>query len=135
MKRLSLLVATLILACAAANASEVGERFPDFILKSLSGREVSWENVSRKGRHREPVDDDLPAVSKRNADASTAAKQVCEPRSCRGWNLSGRESRHGRKVCATAEDHIPAAVEFDTDDVRKRTEEVRIPRPANNVHC
>ena len=48
MKRLSFLVATLILACAAANASEVGERFPDFVLKNLSGRDVSWKTFQGK---------------------------------------------------------------------------------------
>lgn len=35
-------LATLILACGLLNASEIGERFPDFTLKNLKGREVSW---------------------------------------------------------------------------------------------
>jgi peroxiredoxin len=48
MKPLSLTVALLILACAVASASEVGERFPDFNLKDLSGKEVSWKMFQGK---------------------------------------------------------------------------------------
>jgi peroxiredoxin len=44
MRQLSLVIATLILACAVSTASEVGDRFPDFTLKNLSGREVSWKS-------------------------------------------------------------------------------------------
>src|SRR5262245_54418752 len=43
MRRLSVAVATLLLACAIVSASEVGDRFPDFTLKNLSGREVAWK--------------------------------------------------------------------------------------------
>jgi peroxiredoxin len=48
MKQRSFAVVTLILACALAGASEVGERFPDFVLKNLSGREVSWKTFQGK---------------------------------------------------------------------------------------
>src|SRR5262245_16753888 len=48
MKQLSRIVAALVLACAVLNASEVGDRFPDFTLKNLSGREVSWKTFQGK---------------------------------------------------------------------------------------
>ena len=48
MKQLSFAVAALILACALAGASEVEERFPDFVLKNLSGREVPWKTFQGK---------------------------------------------------------------------------------------
>src|SRR5262245_36613816 len=48
MRQLSLAVTVLILACTATNASEVGQRFPDFTLKSLSGREVAWKSFQGK---------------------------------------------------------------------------------------
>jgi peroxiredoxin len=48
MRQLSLAVATLILACTVTNASEVEERFPDFTLKNLSGREVPWKTFQGK---------------------------------------------------------------------------------------
>lgn len=48
MRQLSLAVAILLLACAVVSASEVGDRFPDFTLKNLSGREVSWQSFQGK---------------------------------------------------------------------------------------
>src|SRR5690349_16631471 len=48
MRRLSLTILALILTCAIVNASEVGDRFPDFTLKNLSGHEVSSREFGGK---------------------------------------------------------------------------------------
>src|SRR5215831_3495983 len=42
------IMAGLVLACAALNASEVGDRFPDFELKDLKGHTVSWKQFQGK---------------------------------------------------------------------------------------
>ena len=48
MKQIVIIVATLVLACVSLNASEVGDRFPDFKLNDLKGRLVSWEQFQGK---------------------------------------------------------------------------------------
>jgi peroxiredoxin len=48
MRQLWFAPAALILACSLLNASEVGDRFPDFTLKNLTGREVSWREFQGK---------------------------------------------------------------------------------------
>src|SRR5262245_39096906 len=48
MKRIVNIVAGFVLACVSSNASEVGDRFPDFKLKDLMGRVVSSEQFQGK---------------------------------------------------------------------------------------
>jgi len=48
MKRIVSIVAGLALACVYLNASDVGERFPDFKLKDLKGRLTSLEDFQGK---------------------------------------------------------------------------------------
>src|SRR5262245_23184180 len=48
MKRTVVIVSGLILACAVLNASEVGDRFPDFQLRDLKGHAVSWKQFQGK---------------------------------------------------------------------------------------
>src|SRR5688572_4248711 len=48
MKSFALIAAVLMLTGAFSQASEVGERFPDFTLKDLNGRTVSWTQFQGK---------------------------------------------------------------------------------------
>jgi peroxiredoxin len=43
-----MIMAGLVLACAVVDASEVGDRFPDFDLKDLKGHAVSWRQFQGK---------------------------------------------------------------------------------------
>jgi peroxiredoxin len=48
MKQIVSIVAGLFLACVSSSASEVGDRFPDFVLKDLKGHTVSWKQFQGK---------------------------------------------------------------------------------------
>src|SRR5215471_17826240 len=48
MKRIVSIVVGIVLACVSLNASEVGDRFPDFQLKDLKGHMVSWKQFQGK---------------------------------------------------------------------------------------
>src|SRR5215469_8685620 len=48
MKRICFVIVTAVLGCAALNATDVGDRFPDFVLNDLQGRSVSWSDFHGK---------------------------------------------------------------------------------------